>query len=381
MKNSIVLDNTAEQVALIKNLASKNPVVAQEAMAAFAASVGPIIQQVINTARVLSNMATPLPFPEYGTPSLPLDLFFDIRETDYVRVWSQNQAGGLPTNEVHGIQEVKFMTYDLYSAVAFLKKFIAQGRLDIVSRTLNKMAQEFLVKREFNAATVLLNALATAQVPPSQIGTFAPKQLVTRSNTANTLILDDFLTLMNLGARVMSSWNFGTPDPQGADSLTDLLVSPEGIHQLRAMAFNPVNTRGTVTNIPNTPEIRNDIYRSAGNLDFYGVNITQVNELGIGFKYNTLFGTFAGATTYPAYNSGSAAASAFVPTTEEIAIGINRGLDGFFRPIQTDSDTGSELTVYPDLQFSNRQEKLGMYAKVNEGFAVIDARMLLGLIW
>ncbi len=378
-KNPITLANDAAQVELIKNLAHKDPIKAAQAQMAFAASVGPIIQQVINTARVISNLYTKLPFQEYGTPEIPLDLFYDIRETDYVRVWSQTSAGGLPTNEVHGTQVLKLSTYNLYSAVAFLKKFAAQGRVDIVARTLNKMAQEFLVKREFNAATVLLGALATAQSPNPSVPSIPQKQNVLRSVTQGTIVLDDFLALFNLAARIMSSWNGGTPDPIGSASLTDLIVSPEGIRQLRSMSFNPVNTRGTVTNIPATEQMRNDLYKSAGAMDFYGVNIMQANELGIGYNYNTLFASFAGATTYPGYNNGAAAV--FTPTGEQLAIGINLGMDGLIRPVSTDSDTGSEVTVSPDGQYINRQEKIGFYAKVEESYAVVDARTLFGLIW
>ena len=371
--NKIVLENSLDQVELIKAMASKDPIKAGQAQQAFAASVGPIIQQVINQAPVVSNMFTPLPFPEYGMPSLPLDLFYDIRDSDYVRVWSQSTPGGLPTNEVHGYQEVKFTTYDLYSAVAFLKKFAAQGKIDIVARSLNKMAQEFLVKREFNAATVLLAAVAQASTPVNGV----QKQHVIRSNTAGTIVLDDFLALFNLSSRILSSFAGGTP-AWGADSVTDLAVSPEIVRQLRGFAFQPMNTKGTLTNIPAHQELREQVYKSAGIPEFYGVNIMQMQELGVGYKYNTLFGAMAGSTAFA--NNTGAGTTAFNPATEQVAISFNANIEACFRPVATDGETNSEVVITPDNSFAERQKKIGFYASVNEGFVVVDSRGLGGLI-
>jgi len=371
--NKIVLENNVEQIELIKAMASKDPIKAGQAQQAFAASVGPIIQQVINQAPVVSNMFNPLPFPEYGMPSIPLDLFYDIRDTDYVRVWSQSTPGGLPTNEVHGFQELKFTTYDLYSAVAFLKKFAAQGRIDIVARSLNKMAQEFLVKKEFNAATVLLAALAQASTPVNGVA----KKHVIRSGTAGTIVLDDFLALFNLSSRILSSFAGGTPT-WSADSVTDLAVSPEIVRKLRGFAFQPMNTIGTVTNIPAHDALRQEVYKSAGVPSFYGVNIMQMQELGVGYKYNTLFGALAGSTAFP--DATGAGTTAFNPATEQISIAFNANIEGLFRPVATDSDTNSEVVVTPDNSFAERQKKIGFYASVNEGFVCSDARELTGLI-
>ena len=45
-------------------------------------------------------------------PSIPLDLYHDITDEDYIQVWSQSVPGGLPTNQVAPSQsELKFTTY------------------------------------------------------------------------------------------------------------------------------------------------------------------------------------------------------------------------------------------------------------------------------
>ena len=374
MSNSISLESTPAQIELVKAMASNDAVKAIAAQEAFALKAGEVIQTVINKAPTISNLFKDWAFDKYSNPSIPLDLFYDVKETDYVRVWQQSMPGGLPYNEVHGINELKVSTYELYSAVAFLKKFAAQGNVNIVAKTLNRMAQEFLVKRDNNAAFVLLTALAQASTTVNGVA----KKHVIRANSQGSLTLDDFLAMFELNARIMSAWNGGTP-VFGADNLTDLIVSPEGIRKLRQMAFNPVNTVGTLTNIPATDSLREELYRSAGALSFYGVSIHQMQELGVGYPYNTLFAAAAGATLFPGYGTGGAAA-AFNPATEQIAIGINANIDGLWRPVANENG-GGQVTVTPDDQFVRRQGKIGYYATLEEGYVVTDARQLAGLIW
>ena len=94
----ITLKNTPEQVELIKAMASRNRNVAFEAQTALAEFIGPVLAEVINQAPVLSNLFTTLQFNADDNPSIPLDLYFDVSDEDYVKVFSQTRAGGLPTS-------------------------------------------------------------------------------------------------------------------------------------------------------------------------------------------------------------------------------------------------------------------------------------------
>jgi hypothetical protein len=374
MSNPIFLDNTPEQVELIKAMASADSAKAAQAQEALAAVAGKTIQTVINKAPTISNLFKDLPFDKYSNPSLPLDLFYDVKDTEYVRVWQQSAPGGLPYSEVHGINELKFTTYELESAVAFLKKFAAQGNVNIVAKTLNRMAQEFLIKRDNNAAVTLLSALAQASTTNGGV----TKKHIIRTATAGTIVLDDFLALFELNARVLAAWNGGTP-VFGGDSLTDLIVSPEMVRKLRGLSFNPINTNATpVTNIPAHEKLREEIYKAAGALNFYDVAIHQMQEFGVGYAYNTLFGAAAGSTTYPGFGGGADAV--FNPATQQIMVGINANIDGLWRPVATNGDKSSQVVVVPDDQFVRRQSKIGFSAGLEEGYAVLDARQLCGLI-
>ena len=155
------LKHTPEQVELIKAMGSKNKSVSQEAQEAFAAFIGPIVQKVIQQASTAGMIYADAEYDEDDSPSYPLDLYYDEGE-GYVNVWSQSMAGGLPTSLVEGVKEMKISTYRLDSAVSFLKKYARKSRLDVVSKALERMSQEVLIKQERNAWAVVLKALASA---------------------------------------------------------------------------------------------------------------------------------------------------------------------------------------------------------------------------
>ena len=115
------LKETPEQVELVRAIGSKNLTVAREASEAFAAFLGPVIQEVIQQAGTASMIYTDAPFDEDDSPSYPLDLYYNESD-NYLTVWSQNMAGGLPASHVSGMEELKISTYKLDSAVTFNKR-------------------------------------------------------------------------------------------------------------------------------------------------------------------------------------------------------------------------------------------------------------------
>lgn len=375
----IKLKKTPEQVALVKALASNSRLEALEAQEAFAEFVGPVIQQVLNQAPTLSSVYSDLEFDQYSSPTIPLDQYFDIKETEYVRVWSQTMPGGLPTQMTHGLTEMTFTTYPLNTAVAFLKKYAAQARLDVVSNTLTRMAQEVLIKQEVNAAAVLLRALAGGESTVGGGTSAKTFKHVLRSTTAGQFQLKDFNRLFTLIKRIRSSWHGGTADRRMGRGLTDVFVSPEIVEFFRNMSFNAIYT-GTKSDIAPHEKLREQIYEASGVPNFYGVNVIEINELGSGYKFNKLFDAFADGKTY-----GDGAGTAFDEATEEICIGLDRGMDVLKRPVEVaqNIDVGpgvSQFTVMPDDQFVTRSEKIGFWGKMREGRIVLDDRALIGLI-
>jgi len=366
----ITINRTPEQVELVKLMASKNKLKAIEAQEAFAAFIAPVIQNILQQAPVISRFYKDIAYDSNSNPSIPLDLYYDVTQKGLVRVWSQTMPGSLATAITQGITEMIPSTYNLTSAVSFLKSYAAAGRLDVVAKTLERMAQEVLLKQEVNSASVMLSALAGAQY-----GNTNAYQTIRSTNKAN-LVPNDLLRLMTLAARVNASWVGGTPTnaPRG---LTDLILSPEAVEKVKGWAYEPLNTRGAA--IPTQAGIAEQIYNTAGLPSIYGVTLNQVNEFGVGYSYNTIFDTAAGSNSYPASPTGGSAA-AFDGTSEEIIVGLDATRDNLLRPVLTNGNEGSTFEISADDQFFVRSEKIGFYGKLREGRVAVDTRAMLGLI-
>ena len=378
----ITLKRTPEQIELIKAMASRNRSVAYDAQVALAEFIGPVLAEVINNAPTLSNLFTALPYNADDNPSIPLDLYYDITDEDYITVYSQSVAGGLPTNQVlPTASEMKVATYSLDSALSFDRRYAAKHRMDVVAKTFTRMAQEILLKQERTSATLTMAALANA--------TTNSKAHVQRSNQSGRFLLADLNELLTLAKRINTSWANGTPATGARAGLTDILVSPEIVEQIRAMAYNPINTVAGITDTTGTevgstvgiaaPDaMRMAVYNSAGIPSFYGVSILEFNELGKGQKFNTIFDTAAGSTSYTkADGSGGAT---FNGASEEIIVGIDRSRDSLIRVVATDPDSNSEFTLVADDQYSIRQNKIGYFGSLEEGRVILDNRALVGKI-
>jgi hypothetical protein len=372
----ITLKNTPEQIELIRAIGSKDPRTAEEAQQAFAAFIGPVINQVLQQAGTVGVIYSDKEYDEDDSPSFPLDLYYDV-EQNYITTWSQSMAGGLPTSQIEGIKEMKISTYRLDTAVSFNKKYARKSRLDVVSKAVERMAQEILLKQERNGWAVILKALAEAR-------TQSNKHIIT-AGTESLFMLNDLSRLITLLRRIHASWAGGTPVGHDSKGITDLFVSPEIKEQIRAFAFNPMNTAGAggaaVTSsdarsngIPLPDALRERIFAAAGATELYGISITDLNELGLNRKYNTLFAEFAGS------DSSFGFGGAFDGTTDEICIGFDLGREAFLRPVARQADSGGTLVTLPDDQWVSRSDKAGFYSFLEEGRVCIDARAVVGLV-
>jgi hypothetical protein len=305
---------------------------------------------------------------------------------DYITVYSQSVAGGLPQNQVlPTVSEMKIATYTLDSALSFDKRYAAKSRMDVVSKTFTRLAQEILLKQEKTSANLILSALAAA--------TTNGKKHVQRANTNGRFLLADLNELFTLAKRINTSWAKGTPEARGSRGLTDLIVSPEVVQELRAMAYNPINTKGVLATTPDgtnagiaAPEsVRVGLFNGGGVPSFYGVNLLIFNEFGLGRKFNTVFDTVASTTQWLKADGGYVGANAgsgndFDGTKDELLLGINRNRESLIRAVATDGENGSEFSLIADDQYSIRQGKIGYFGSLEEGRMVLDTRALFGKI-
>ena len=369
------LKETPEQIELIKALGSRSPSVAAQAAEAFAAFIAPVAQKVLSQAGTAGLIYRDSLYDEDDSPSIPLDLFYN-EGVDYVNVWSQGMAGGLPTSQVSGLSEMKIATYRLDSAVSFLKRYARRGRLDVVSKAVERMAQEILVKQERNAWAVILKALADAST--------GGNTHLTTATAASVFQLDDMNKLMTRIRRINESFANGTPDVAYSNGLTDMYMSPEMIEQVRAFAYQPMNTKGANgtavaannAGIALPDNVREGIFRAAGVQELYGVNLVEMNEFGIGKKYNVLFDEFDAGNIAP---DGSGGAHGFVVGSDEILVGLDNSKGSFIRPVALQHESNGSFTALADDQWSARSEKMGFYGFLEEGRVCIDSRAVVGI--
>ena len=374
----ITLKRTPEQVELVKAMASRNKAVAYEAQVALAEFIGPVLAEVLNQAPTVSNLFQSLQFNADDNPSIPLDLYYNISDEDYVQVYSQSHAGGLPTNQVlPTASELKLATYSLDSAVSFDRRYAAKSRMDVVSKTFTRVAQEILIKQETTSATLLMTAVANA--------TTNSKAHVQSNQIAGKFTLADMNDLLTLAKRINTSFIGGTPTTR-TRGLTDLICSPEIVQDIRSMAYNAINTKDADNSAPGgtdglaaPDELRMEMFRSAGLPEFYGLGIMEINELGTSQKFNDLFDTAAGSTTY--YNAdGSTGEITFTSSTDDFVLGVDRTKDSLIRAVAVDAENGSEFNLIADDQYSIRQNKIGYFGSMDEGRVVLDNRVLVGKI-
>ena len=376
----ITLKNTPEQVELVKAMASRNRDVAYEAQTALAEFIGPVLAEVINQAPVLSNLFTTLQYNADDNPSIPLDLYFDVADEDYIQVFSQSRAGGLPTSEVLPTSsELKIATYSLDSAVSFDRRYAAKSRMDVVAKTMTRVAQEILAKQNTISANVVMSALANASTVQAGVGI---SHLLT-SATENKFVLADLNAMLTKSKRIVTSFSGGTPDAARGKGVTDVIVSPEIVENLRAIAYQPLYVDQNGGSTPNANVIAEEAYSAAGAPSFYGINVIELNEMGSLQKFNKAFTAAASAASItPAHadDSSANALTSFVDADDELVLGIDRSRESLVRPVAVDAENGGEFNLIADDQYSIRQSKVGYFGSLEEGRIVLDNRALVGVV-
>lgn len=366
----IKLKRNQEQIELVKAIGSRNKSESMAAQEAFAMAVGPVIGEVLMQMGTASLIYEDYQYGEDESPVFPLDFYYG-EGAGAVTVWSASKAGGLPSNWIESSGELRFIPYDLESAVNFDKNYARKTfAFNVLSKAVERMVNEILIKQERQAWATILRALGEAR-------TDGADHIIT-STVENVFQIDDFNRLKTLSKRINPSYAGGTASNIYSNGATNLFMSPEMMEQIRGMAYQPMSTRvvpdaGTEATagiaLPET--VRSEIFNSAGASSIYGIGVTELNELGKSRKYNVLFGTYAPASV--AHSS-----STFDVADDEIIVGVDLTKGAFIRAVKDDG-TGS-ATVEVDDQFLARSKKAGFYTNVSEARVCLDGRAVVGVI-
>jgi len=375
---------TPEQQSIVRELASNNRTESLAAQEAIAAAVNRPLLQIIEQAPVFANWFQLYSVGPNEAPKLPLSLFFDIKQRDYLHVFTQSMAGGMATNFVQGISDMYVSTYPYQGGASLDKSFIRSSNLQAVAQTLERLAQEVLILQNRNATNIIMASLAAARIDGNSSNTAVSNLEVIRARTAGVFGLQEFNDMKTKYRRVVASWVGGTPLGIKA-SLTDLAVSPEIMGQIRAISFQPQNTRaGSIganetsnTSIGAPESVREEIWKGGGLTSFFDTDLHEYNELGVGQSYNTVFDTYAAATSYA--DVTGAGSAVFNGATEEILVGANQSMFDLVKVRQM-PDEGSEWTVAADDSYTTKSGKVGWYGKEQAGYTSLDGRAKLGLV-
>jgi hypothetical protein len=363
----------AKTLQLLRDSGSTNKSVADAAQEAFASIMSSSLSRVLEPLNVANDIFTEVEvYTGRDVPEIPIDLYYGVGEGAF-RVWSNGYPGGLAYNEISGFDSFRFRTSRMDSAIAWNKSYAADARMKVVERGLMRLMDEIMVKSQFNAFTVLADALGGARTS-NQSHVIA--STAKTNSTARQFQLDDVNRLMTKIKRLNSSWANGTTRSAGS-GLTDLYISPETMEQIRKMTYNPMNTTGVPDTAESTAlglpdEMRMEIYRNGGATEIYGKTLHELNEMGVGQVYNELF--------RQKYNATGGGAPAWTVATDELVIGIDKSLGAFARVINADTN-GSTFQLLVDDQHLARSEKMGYYGFMEEGWLVGLDKAIVGLLW
>ena len=381
----VQIDRTPEQLDLVKRMGSKNKTESMAAAEAVATVMTKPILQVIEQANVVSNFFTTIGYSA-GTPSnIPLDDYFDIRNRNFLNVWTQSQPGGTAMNFQQGTTELFVQTYPLFSEITFNKNYLRAGNIDHLANGLTRLVQEVLLVQQTNGAFVIFNSLAGARIDGTS--SVATTNLpVARTAVANVFQMDDFNAMMIGYDRTTASWVGGTPVNEQR-AITDLLGSPEWMGQIRSMSYQPQNTRdGSLTtqgasSLAAPDSVRNQAWQGGGVANIFDVNLHKVYEMGVGSnrEFNDIFDTAAGATAYPGHGQGfgGGSTSVFAGATEELVLGLNADMFDLTRLRM--NEEGSEFSLTAE-EYPVRSAKVGLWGGLTEGYISVESRAKFGLI-
>ena len=359
------------QTRLLQAMGAKDFSTRVKAQEIFAAVAGPIVQQTLNQLATHALVyGEPIEYnPEDGDdPEIVLEYWHDIEE-GMIDIWSQGVPGGLPTNVVTGpIDTFRLRTFVQETAVAMKRCFATQSRIDVIESILERVLQEILVKSEYQAWTPILKAVSESRVNGNL-------NLIDAS-ISGRITLDDVNRLWTKACRVRQSWAGGTPANLPCAGLTDLFLSCEQMQYIRSYSYNPANTIGTPNSDESTAmslpdEMRMQIFRNSGLQNIFGVNLITLQEFGVGQVWNNLFNSF--------YSPGGGDPT-FNSSTQELALAVDLSCRAFYHCVGRNECEPSPLEFFVDDQFRARDEMIGWYVKLRQGFSVVDAKNISGII-
>ncbi len=311
---------------LLKLTASQDYDVARKAMHALAQGLEEPLRQGILEEGTLADIYAEIELEGGAESKFSLDFIAPGTEGDFVAFTIPDQAR-IPQRHVEG-SEIWVPTFRVANSIDWSLSYARDARWDVVSRATEVLAEGITERLNDDGWHVILASAASrgivVQDDAAVAGEFT-RRLANRLKTVNKRV---------------------APGP--GFTITDLYMSPEAFEDIREWDNTEVDelTRR---------EIFTDV--DGGLAGIYGIRLHELKKLGVGQAYQDFITTNLGVA---------------VPSGDEefvVALDLTRR-DSFVEPIR------SRVEVFED-QWLHREQKAGLYAWTERGFAALDNRRAL----
>jgi len=288
------------------------------------------LRQGVLAGDVLMGIFEAMPLGPNASPDFPLDIIAPGTEDDYI-AYTNPGNGRIPERQIEG-DYVKIPTYMMASSIDWLLRFAREARFDLIGRAMQVLESGFVVKRNNDGMHTILSAAADRNI------------LVYDADAAAGRFTKRLVSLMKTVMRRQAGGNTGSLK---RGKLTDILVSPEAVEDIRNW------------NIDQVDEItRREIYLAgdgSGTLTrVFGVNLHDLDEFGQGQQYQNYFVNDLGG--------------AIQGSDLELVVGLDLSSnDSFVMPVKM------EPTMFVDPAL-HRSQRAGYYSWSELGFGVLDNR-------
>lgn len=267
-----------------------------------------------------------------ATIEFPLDLLAPGEEDEHV-AYTAPPNGYIAQRQVEG-DYVMVPTYRMVNAIDWLLRYAREGGWDVVGRAIQVFEAGFRKKINDDAWHVLLTAAADRNI------------LIYDADASAGQFTKRLVSLLKTVVRRNGGGNSGTLNRR---KLTDIAVSPEALEDMRNWGLDQVDEM-----------TRRDIYLASDNSDkisrVFGVNLHDLDELGVGQEYQLFFTSVLGASLQA--------------SDEELVIGADLNQGSFVQFIK------EQMSVFDDPAL-HRHQKGGVYGWFEQGLLAADNRDII----
>jgi hypothetical protein len=320
-------------IALLKQTGDSDMNKAVAAQQEFAKAIQTPLRKAVLIGDTLGSIFQGIPLEPGATAEYPLDLISPGMEGEHV-AYTNPGHGRIPERAVES-DYVAIPTYNITSSIDWLLRYSKEAKWDVAGRAMEVFKAGFTKKFNDDGWHTILAAGVDRNI------------LVYDGDATEGVFTKRLVSLMQNTMRRNSGGNAGSA---GRGRLTDMYVSPEALEDVRNWGMDQVDE---VT--------RREIYVATENgapiTRIFGVNLHDMDELGIGQEYQQFFLNQLGGE--------------LEEDDAELVVGLDLSSnDSFVMPIKSPIEVFEDPTMH-------RQQRVGFYGWTEIGFGVLDNRRVI----